>query len=121
MTHSQWGRSGSIGCAMHERDLRLGSPIVLFGSAPLQSFLDPQFLSADVDVGVNERGEDLKAIIDELGLTKGQAAFYIEVCDAFSIHNENLTCPGGSVRPIQSAIAASRGPVRAASSLRCRS
>lgn len=68
---------------MREKGLRLEHPIVVFGSAPLQIFLDPAFLSADVDVGVDDREEELKALIDEIGLGKGTAAFYVEVVPTY--------------------------------------
>jgi hypothetical protein len=68
---------------MSERGLVMTRPILVFGSAPLQIYLDPAFLSADVDVAVSEREDELKALVEEIGLGKGQATFYVEVVPAY--------------------------------------
>jgi len=73
----------ALACALQERGIRFAHPIVVFGSAPLQIFLDPGFLSADVDVGVNEHEEELKSLVNELGFGKGKATFYIEVVPTY--------------------------------------
>lgn len=69
--------------ALRERGLTWSRPLLVFGSAPLQIYLDPAFLSADVDVAAPEREEELKQVVEEIGLGKGQAQFYIEVVPSY--------------------------------------
>jgi len=57
----------------------LDRPILVFGSAPLQIYFDPAFLSADVDIASAGHKDVLKKLVEELGLSKGKAALYIEV------------------------------------------
>lgn len=57
----------------------LHGPILVFGSAPLQITVDPDLLSADVDVCLSGQTDELKKLVHDIGLGKGQAAFYIEV------------------------------------------
>jgi len=52
---------------------------MVFGSAPLQICVDPEFLSADVDEALPGQTAELQTIVDDIGLSKGKAAYYIEV------------------------------------------
>ena len=54
-------------------------PIIVFGSAPLQICVDPGFLSADVDVALPGQGAALKQLVEEIGMSKENASYYIEV------------------------------------------
>lgn len=55
--------------------------ITVFGSAPLQLFLDPAFLSQDVDLFSDEDSYDLlERIVAENNLSKEKSQFYIQVC-----------------------------------------
>ena len=55
--------------------------ITVFGSAPLQVFLDPSFLSQDVDLFSDEDSYDfLERIVEENNLSKEKAKYYIQVC-----------------------------------------
>jgi hypothetical protein len=55
--------------------------ITVFGSAPIQLFIDESFLSAGIDLFASEESYDvLLAFVDAQGLTKEKAAFYIQVC-----------------------------------------
>jgi len=65
--------------AISDRGLQLSAPIVVFGSGPLQIFVDQHLLSKDVDVSAGKQMEEVKAIVDEIGYGKGKAKFYIEV------------------------------------------
>jgi len=65
--------------AVHNHGLRLERPILVFRSAPLQICLDPAFLSADGHIASAGYREVIKGLVDELGLSKDKAAFYIEV------------------------------------------
>lgn len=55
--------------------------ITVFGSAPLQLFIDPAFLSQDVDLFPDEDSHDfLEHFVEEKNLSKEKAEFYIQVC-----------------------------------------
>ncbi len=55
--------------------------ITVFGSAPLQLFIDSAFLSQDVDLFSDEDSYDLlERIVDENNLSKEKSKFYIQVC-----------------------------------------
>jgi hypothetical protein len=71
--------------ALAENDIFPSSPIVVFGSAPLQIFVHPDFLSADIDIFIREEDleEPIAALIEELGLGKGKAAYYIEIVPSY--------------------------------------
>ncbi len=69
----------TLSAAIQRTGLKLEKPIVVFGSAPLQLVVDPAFLSADVDIS-NSGGEAiLKKLVEEIGLNKNKAPYYIEV------------------------------------------
>ena len=68
-----------LAAAIERTGLVLGEPLIVFGSAPLQIFLDPAFLSADVDVTVTGHLKELQALVEETGMGKGRAPFYIEI------------------------------------------
>ncbi len=64
--------------------------LTVFGSAPLQLFLDPTFLSADIDVFPSE--ESYPFLVDFVaaqGLDKEKSAFYIQVCDPRAFRSAN--------------------------------
>jgi hypothetical protein len=65
--------------AIKQKGLVFRRPIIVFGSAPLQICVDSAFLSADVDVSVPGQGDELKELVEEIGLSKGKAPYYIEV------------------------------------------
>jgi hypothetical protein len=65
--------------AISARGLLLSAPIVVFGSGPLQIFVDQHLLSKDVDVSAGKQMDEVKRIVDEIGYGKNKAAFYIEV------------------------------------------
>lgn len=70
----------SLSKAIQLKGLLLKRPILVFGSAPLQIYIAPAFLSADVDVAPPyDQSEEIKKLVDEIGLGKGKAPFYIEV------------------------------------------
>jgi hypothetical protein len=78
--NTQAGRTlVALAKAIRQKGLVLEKPIVVFGSAPLQICIDPAFLSADVDVCLAGQTDLLKELVEEIGLSKGKAAFYIEV------------------------------------------
>jgi len=56
--------------------------ITLFGSAPLQITVEPQLLSADVDLFCDE--EDLNRFVEKAGLAQGKSDFYIQVCSGLN-------------------------------------
>ena len=49
--------------------------VTVFGSAPLQSGIEPSFQSANVDIFSSD---DLSGWIEAAGLGEGQSAFYIQ-------------------------------------------
>ena len=51
--------------------------ITVFGSAPIQIMVDPNLLSADVDVF--SPAEDLAAFVESAGLNREQTDFYLQV------------------------------------------
>lgn len=56
--------------------------ITVFGSAPLQLFLNPEFLSQDIDLYAPEENWDyLTNFVNEQGLGQEKSKFYIQVCD----------------------------------------
>jgi hypothetical protein len=56
--------------------------ITVFGSAPLQIFLNPDFLSQDIDLYAPEENWDyLVNFVAENNLGQEKAKFYIQVCD----------------------------------------
>ena len=56
--------------------------INIFGSAPLQLFVERTFVSEDVDIFAAEDGWlPLERFVSEQGWGKGQTDFYIQVCD----------------------------------------
>lgn len=69
--------------AIRAKGLVLAEPLVVFGSAPLQLSLDKNFLSADVDIATIRHLEELKALVEELGLAKGKAAYYVEIVASY--------------------------------------
>lgn len=74
----------ALAAAIQRKRLVLQHPIAVFGSAPLQICIDPAFLSADVDVFLTSGPDDeLKALVEEIGLGKGKAAYYIEVVPGY--------------------------------------
>ena len=58
--------------------------LTLFGSSPIQLAIEPTFSSNDVDLFAGEWGEtyeELKAIVERVGLGKGQKPdVYVQVC-----------------------------------------
>lgn len=68
-----------LSLAIKQKGLLIQRPIIVFGSAPLQICIDPAFLSADVDVSLTGQSEELEKVVDEIGLSKGKAPYYIEV------------------------------------------
>ncbi len=62
--------------------------LTVFGSAPLQLFLDKNFLSADVDVFTSEESFELLAnFVAAQGLDKEQSPHYIQVSDPFAFRS----------------------------------
>ena len=56
--------------------------ITVFGSAPLQLFLNPDFLSQDVDLyAPDENWDYLTEFVEANDLGKEKAKYYIQVCD----------------------------------------
>mgnify|MGYP001545435681 FL=1 len=59
--------------------------IIVFGSAPIQLFIDQNFLSADIDLfGSEEIYDSLLAFVEAQGWTKEKSDFYIQVCDPYA-------------------------------------
>jgi hypothetical protein len=59
-------------------------PILVFGSAPLQVCIAPEFSSWDVDVAVLGEGHDiLKRLVEEAGLGKDQREHYVQVVPSY--------------------------------------
>lgn len=62
--------------------------LTVFGSAPLQLFLDKGFLSADIDIFPTE--ETYNFLLDFVaahGMDKDKSEFYIQVCDPFAFRS----------------------------------
>jgi hypothetical protein len=62
----------SLSKAIRLKGLSLKRPILVFGSAPLQIYLDPAFLSADMDVALTDQREEIQRLVDEIGLHKSR-------------------------------------------------
>ena len=62
--------------------------ITLFGSAPIQIMVDPDLLSADVDLFCDE--EDLNEAVRRAGLDRAQSDFYIQVCSGLNFRTSPL-------------------------------
>jgi|SRR6266536_2168208 len=62
--------------------------ITLFGSAPIQIMVDPDLLSADVDLFCDE--EDLTEAVRRAGLDRAQSDFYIQVCSGLNFRTSPL-------------------------------
>src|ERR1041384_690618 len=59
--------------------------ITVFGSAPIQLFIDPGFLSADIDLfGSEDTYDFLLAFVEAHEWTKEKSSFYIQVCDPYA-------------------------------------
>ena len=59
--------------------------ITVFGSAPLQLLIDRTFLSEDIGLYSTEDHWDfLIKFVEQKGWAKGQADFYIQVCDPYA-------------------------------------
>jgi hypothetical protein len=69
--------------AITQRGVTLSGPITVFGSAPLQIWVDRELLSADVDISVPEKMEMIQSLVEEIGYGKGKADFYIEVVPSY--------------------------------------
>lgn len=62
--------------------------INVFGSAPIQLFVDSSFLSADIDLfGSEEVYEFLLKFVAEQNWTQDKADFYIQVCDPLAFRS----------------------------------
>jgi len=63
--------------------------LTVFGSAPLQLFIDPNFLSADVDLFAEEEATDLLInFVERQGWGKENTTqHYIQVCDPFAFRS----------------------------------
>ena len=82
--HLDW--QGKAGQRLDEFARRLPSPpkleITVFGSAPLQLFIERSFLSEDVDLFGSEATTDfLTQFVEANHWGKDQTDFYIQVCD----------------------------------------
>lgn len=58
-------------------------PIVVFGSGPLQIFVDPHLLSGDLDISVPQFFDEITELTHEIGYGKGDAEYYIEVVPSY--------------------------------------
>jgi hypothetical protein len=62
--------------------------LTVFGSAPLQLFLDRSFLSADVDIFPTEDAYTfLLDFVAAHGMDKDKSEYYIQVCDPFAFQS----------------------------------
>jgi len=62
--------------------------LTVFGSAPLQLFLDRNFLSADIDIFSTEAAYSfLVDFVAAQGLDKDGSEFYIQVCDPYAFRS----------------------------------
>ena len=66
-----------LALAIQTKGIVLAEPLVVFGSAPLQLSIDANFLSADVDIATIKHLDELKALVEEMGLGKGKAPYYV--------------------------------------------
>ncbi len=62
--------------------------ITLFGPAPIQIMVDPDLLSADVDLFCDE--EDLNEAVRRAGLDRAHSDFYIQVCSGLNFRTSPL-------------------------------
>jgi hypothetical protein len=69
----------ALSAAIQRNGIVLERPILVFGSASLQIYIDPAFLSADVDISTSGQNEEIKELVDQIGFGKNKAPFYIEV------------------------------------------
>ena len=59
--------------------------VTVFGSAPIQLFIDQAFLSGDIDLfGSEETYDFLLDYVEARGWTKEKSNFYIQVCDPYA-------------------------------------
>src|SRR5665213_922098 len=62
--------------------------LTVFGSAPLQLFLDRNFLSADIDIFPTEDAYTfLLDFVATHGMDKDHSALYIQVCDPYAFQS----------------------------------
>lgn len=70
--------------AIRSKGLSFQEPILVFGSAPLQICLAPEFLSGDVDISVRgSEDKTLKQLVEEARLSKEYREQYIQVVPSY--------------------------------------